>query len=276
MKEKEALTNKTVVISGAAGGLGTVLVKKYADLGYCVIAIDIDTSGIARLNHLNNVIAKTLDVTNLEQVRILINELDLDQKGLEILVCLAGIYDTFPVTEADPVFLNKIMAVNVIGTASLVQGFLKPLIKGSGRVVVVSSESYKIQTMFQPYMISKAALEAYCRAARQELALKGVKLAVIRPGAIRTPLLKWMSSPGYPGKYPIFDQEFRNCWEKSIKMVGKITSPEKVAGKILLASTVSRPKRIYRINNNPLLTLVSILPAGIIDRLIVRQFRLKG
>jgi hypothetical protein len=85
-----------------------------------------------------------------------------------------------------------------------------------------------------------------------------------------------MSEPFDTGKYPVFDQEFRNSWKKSIKMVGSITSPEKVAEKILLASTVSMPKRIYRINNNPVLTLVSFLPAGIIDRLIVRMFRLKG
>lgn len=276
MKKPEALPNKTVVISGAAGGLGTVLVKKFADLNYQVLAIDIDSIGLTSLNILENVMTKTLDVTNLEQVRKLIEELNLDKDGLGILICLAGIYETYPVTEADPTLLKKIMEVNVIGTASLIQGFMKPLVKSGGRVIVVSSESYKIQAMFQPYMISKAALEAYCRVARQELALKGVKLAVIRPGAIGTPLLNWMSSPGDPGKYPVFDQEFSNSWKKSIKMVGKITSPEKVANKILLASTASKPRRIYRINNNPLITLLSYLPVGIIDNLIIRVFRLKG
>jgi NAD(P)-dependent dehydrogenase (short-subunit alcohol dehydrogenase family) len=276
MKDNQVFSNKIVVISGAAGGLGTVLVKKFADLKYQVIAIDINASGLARFNALENVITKAIDVTDLEQIRILAKDLNLDQKGLEVLVCLAGIYDTYPVTEADPALLQKILAVNLFGTASLVQGFLNPLIKSGGRVVVVSSESYKIQAMFQPYMISKSALESYCRVARQELALKGVKMVVIRPGAIRTPLLNWMSAPWDAGKYPVFDQELRDSWKKSIKMVGRIISPEKVAGKILLASTVSMPKRIYHINNNPVLKLVSLLPSGITDRLIVRILRKKG
>ena len=273
MKDKESFPADTVVISGAAGGLGTVLVKKFAALGYNVIAVDIDKSGLARFEGLQNVIAKNIDVTSIEQVRVLAREVNLDMKGLSLLICLAGIYDSYPVTEADTSLLQKIIAVNCTRAASLVNAFLKSLIKISGRVIIVSSESYKMQAMFQPYMISKASLEAYCRVARQELALKGVKLTVIRPGAIRTPLLKWMSSPVIPGQYPVFDEEFRNSWKISVRMVGRITTPEKVAKKIIRASTVSKPKRIYRINNSPLLTFISLLPSGFTDRISVRMFR---
>jgi len=276
MKVKAAISNKTVFISGAAGGLGKVLVKEYSDLGYLVIAADIETSGLSEFSDLENVIIKKLDVTNSEQVSSLIKELDFDLKGLDVLVCLAGIYNTYPVTEADPYLFKNIMAVNLLGTASLVHGYLKPLIKNRGRVIVVSSESYKIQAMFQPYMISKAALEAYCRVARQELSLKGVKLVVIRPGAIQTPLLSWMESAGDTGKYPLFNQEFRKSWEQSVKMVGKIATPEEVTRKIIKASMVPKPKRIYRVNNNSLLTLIALLPAGILERILIRRFRIKN
>ncbi|MCK7460841.1 MAG: SDR family oxidoreductase [Sphingobacterium sp.] len=143
-----------------------------------------------RLSNLDNVMTKVLDITNAIQLNDFAKEIDLEHKGLDILICLAGIYDTFPVTEANPDLFKEIITVNLLGTAMLVQGFLKPLIRNKGRVIVVSSESYKIQAMFQPYMISKASLEAYCRVARQELDLKNVKLTVIRPGAIRTPLFK--------------------------------------------------------------------------------------
>jgi NAD(P)-dependent dehydrogenase (short-subunit alcohol dehydrogenase family) len=276
MKEKPFNTRKTVFISGAAGGLGSVLVKKFTDLGYSVFAADIDLTNLSRLNLPGNVITIPLDITNNEAVGKSIRELDLAERGLDILVCLAGIYHTYPVTEADPELFKKIMAVNMIGTAALVRGFLIPLIKNKGRVIVVSSESYKIQALFQPYMISKAALEAWCRAARQELALKDVNLTVIRPGAIRTPLLKWMESPVDEGKYPVFQKEFKKSQERSIKLVGKIALPEKVAEIIIKAATVSKPKRVYRINNNLLLTLVSFLPAGILDRLIIRIFKEKA
>lgn len=276
MMDSDTIPGKKVVISGAAGGVGTVLVRNFAELGYRVTAVDIDKTVLTRFNDLKNVTVKTCDVTNLEQVTLFAEELDLDEKGLDILICLAGIYDTYPVTEADTSLLKQIMAVNLFGTASLVSVFLKPLIKASGRVIVVSSESYKIQAMFQPYMLTKAALEAYCRVARQELALKGVKLTVVRPGAIRTPLLNWMTLPAKSGEYQVYDREFNASRKMSIKMVGRITSPEKVAGKILKASTITKPRRIIRVNNNPVLTLVSLLPVSVIEWLIIRMFKIRG
>jgi NAD(P)-dependent dehydrogenase (short-subunit alcohol dehydrogenase family) len=275
MKDTTSFPLKKVLISGAAGGLGSVLVNKFAALGYYVIAIDIDRQGLTRFDGLPNVVTKIIDITDTGQLKIMAKEIDLDVHGLDILICLAGIYDTYPVTEEDPSLLKKIIDVNLLGVVSMVKYFLEPLIIKHGRVIVVSSESYKMQALFQPYMISKAVLEAYCRVARQELALKGVKLTVIRPGAIRTPLLNWMSSPGNPGQYPVFDREFRASWNRSIKMVGKITSPEKVADKIVTASTVSKPGRVIRINNNPFLTLVSLLPSGLTEKLIIGMFRLK-
>ena len=275
MNKRAVFSDKTVFISGAAGGLGKVLVKEYAEAGFQVFAADIETSGLSIFSGLANVVRINLDVTDLDQVKSLASDLQTDKRGLDILICLAGIYNTYPVTEADPCLLEKIMAVNFLGTASLVQCFLKPLIRNKGRVIVVSSESYKVQALFQPYMISKAGLEAYCRVARQELALKGVKLVVIRPGAIRTPLLKWMESPGEAVKYPVFSQELKRSWSQSVKMVGNISEPDEVARKIFNASIASKPKRIYRVNNNALLILISLLPPWILDRIIIKRFRMK-
>lgn len=265
---------KTVFISGAAGGLGQVLVRKFADIGYKVIAVDIDAQRLDMLEPTDKVVTKTLDITDIEQVRNYIGELALNDKGLDLLVCLAGIYDTFPVTEASPELLKKIISVNVFGTAFLVQGLLIPLIRKKGRVIVASSESYKLQALFQPYMISKAALEAYCTTARQELALKGVILSVIRPGAIRTPLLKWMDKPADVKNFPVYAYELGKSRILSRRMIGKITTPEKVAQLILEASEAGRPKRIYRINNSPLLHLISFLPGWLADRVIINKFRI--
>jgi 2,3-dihydro-2,3-dihydroxybenzoate dehydrogenase len=269
-------SGKTVLISGAAGGLGSVLVKMFAEDGFHVIVTDIDSQGLAKFNSQENIQAKTVDITNPEQVSSFIKDVDLDGKGLDLLICLAGIYDSFPVTEADPELFKKMMEVNLMGTAILVQGLLNPLVKNCGRVIVVSSESYKIQAMFQPYMITKSALEAWCRVAWQELSLKGVKLVVIRPGAIKTPLLNWMENPGNHEKYPAFSKELKRSREQSVKMVGKIVTPEAVARKILKVSTTLKPKRIYRINNSFMLKIISLLPPGMFDRLVVRRFNRKG
>lgn len=266
---------KSVFISGAAGGIGSALVKFFADTGYRVIAADIDKQRLSMLNYCDSITSVHMDVTNPEQINRLKEDLELEKTGLDILICAAGIYDSYPVTEANPGLFHRMMAVNLHGTANLVQGLRAPLVKNKGHVLVISSESYKIQALFQPYMISKAALEAYCRVARQELALLGVRLTVIRPGAINTPLLNWMKSPDDPDKYPVFSKEISKSRTRSIKMVGKIESPEKVARIIFNATRVKRPKRIYRVNNSKLLSVVSLLPVFLLDWLMIRMFRIK-
>jgi len=268
-------SQKTVLISGAAGGLGSKLVKIYSEQGFRVIATDIDVDGLSKLSSLANVLTKTMDITDNKQLSALSKDLDLEKDGLDIMLCLAGIYAVYPVTEADPELFGKMLAVNFQGTASLVSAFLGPLIRSKGRVIIVSSESYKIQAMFQPYMISKAALEAWCRVANQELALKGVSLTVVRPGAIDTALLKWMRSPLKTEKYPIYSKELKKSWESSIKMVGKIISPDKVAVKIFNISTAKNLKRFYHINNSILLMIISYIPVSLFDRLVIRKFKIK-
>jgi 2,3-dihydro-2,3-dihydroxybenzoate dehydrogenase len=264
---------KKAVVSGAAGGLGREVVKALLNSDFRVIALDLDISGLDQLTPDPNLETHIADVTDPSAVKHLLASLNLDDTGLDLLICLAGSYDTFPVTERNPADFNRIMAVNFLSCPAMVSLCLPALVKSRGRVIVVSSESYKIQAMFQPYMISKAALEAYCRVAWQELALKGVALSVIRPGAIRTPLLDWMNRDGGIDPESFFYREFQASLHRSKKMVGKITPPEKVAAKIIKAATTHKPKRYYHVNNNSLLSLISILPNNWIDALIVRKFR---
>lgn len=264
---------KTAIISGAAGGLGSAVVKLFKDNGFRIIALDVDIARMADLDTDKSLLVYQLDVTKSGEIRKFAEDSGIANDGLDVLVCLAGVYDTFPLTEADPGKFKRIMDINLHGTAGLVQGLLNPLIIRQGRVIVVSSESYKIQAMFQPYMVSKAALEAYCQSARQELALRGVSLSVIRPGAIRTPLLEWMNSKEFTAQYPVFKNEMEASWQKSLKMVGRISDPIEVAGAILRAAKSPRPKRIYRVNNNPLLKLAAIIPRRILDRIMIRMIK---
>lgn len=264
---------KIVLVTGAAGGLGKPVVKSMLALGYDVIATDLDVSGLHSMPANPNLRIHQADITRDDAIRSLSDAMKLEETGLDILICMTGIYDSFPVTETDPEKFRQIMAVNVLGIASTISIMIRPLIKRQGRIVVVSSESYKIQAMFQPYMISKAALETYCRTAWQELALKNISLSVIRPGAIDTPLLKWIDRKMALQEDSVYRQEFEASLVQSKKMVGRIAPAEKVAEIAVKAATARKPKRFYPVNNNPLLSLVSLFPASLIDRMIVWRFR---
>lgn len=260
------------MISGASGGLGMSLVRVFNQAGFRVIATDIKIPAPEFFGFNPGVMFIEADITDPVQISRLVKESKANETGIDILISAAGIYDTYPVTEADPAFFNRMMAVNLFGTVNMVQGFLNALISKQGRILVISSESYKIQALFQPYMITKASLEAYCLSARQELSLKGVRLVVIRPGAINTPLLDWMKAEIKQERYPVYSKEFLAGHAVSLKMVGKLTSPDLVADRVFKAATTHHPKRIYRIRNNPLLSIASILPAVFLEKIIRKKF----
>ncbi len=273
MEQVQALSNRTAIITGAAGGLGRAVIDGLLPHQYRLIAIDIDQNALHALSQLfPQIETHCVDITDAGQVETLDQRLDLQDTGLDLLICLAGIYDTFPVTEGHSEAFLRMMSVNFLSPAAMIRKFLRPLAARNGRVIVVSSESYKIQAMFQPYMVSKAALEAYCRAARQELTLKGISLSVIRPGAIATPLLDWRQRDhDHPGS--LYEEEFRRSFRESKKLVGKVTPPSVVAQVIINAAQAGKPKWVYPVNNNPLLTLITLIPHRILDRLIVGRIR---
>ena len=130
---------KTVFISGAGGGLGKALVNEFSGMGYRVIATELELSKLADFKGNPDIIPVRLDVTDPIAIKTVIEKLEMDRTGIDILISQAGIYDTFPLTEADPARFSRIMDVNLHGTVSLVQGLLQPLIKKKGRVIVVSS-----------------------------------------------------------------------------------------------------------------------------------------
>ena len=181
--------------------------------------------------------------------------------NIDVLISNAGIFDFYPVTEAGSGKLSEIFDVNVFGLANTIKYFLPLLISPQGRLIVISSESYKVPSPFQPYAVSKQALEPLYKAIKLELSVKGIKCVLIRPGAIQTKILDdVIHFSRYPGD-SLFEKEFINFIDSIPKYIGKISKPEEVAQLVLKAGTARRPKPVYNINHNLLVSLLSHLPA---------------
>ncbi len=273
-KIKESLKN-AVLITGAAGGIGSATVKTFSDKGYNIVATDIDTSKLDYLEENGQVMAIRCDVTKPGSVRDLYSEIKKRDLNIGIMISCAGIYETYPVTEADTDKYKKIMEVNFLSHQYLLSTFIRDLTLSDGRFIVVSSESIKLPVLFQPYMISKIALEAFAVTARQEMALKGVKVIIVRPGAVMTGLLDWMQGVENPVDNSIFEEEFQKSFHMSTRLAGLPASPEKVADTLYRAATATKPRKAYNVNHNPLLSLVSTIPYPILEKIIMKKLRAK-
>ena len=161
--------------------------------------------------------------------------------------------------------------VNTFGPYRVTKTFFSLLIGPKSKVINISSESVKLPTLFQPYPVSKIAMEALMRSIGQELSLKEVQLTFIRPGAIKTALLEHLHTLERAPKESLFKKEYDQFIEKAPKREGNPIEPSVAASKIYKISQKSRLKYVYRINNNTLLRIASVLPAGIVNCMMKRM-----
>jgi len=262
---------KTVLISGSGRGLGKATAEVYHKAGFFVIVTDVNEELLNTYPKTKNYLTVSMDVSSEESVKECYKLVSLKIEQLDVLVSNAGIFDFYPVSEAGSEKLNRIIDINVLGLANLSKYFLPLLEKNSGRVVVVSSESYKVPSPFQPYSVSKQMLESIFKAISVELSVKQIKCVLVRPGAIQTQILDDTIHYSDLNSTKRYKDEFRNFVKSVPKFIGKVATTKQVANLILKAGISKRPKPVYSINHNPLVTLLSFLP----DRM-KRYFILKS
>jgi NAD(P)-dependent dehydrogenase (short-subunit alcohol dehydrogenase family) len=153
------------------------------------------------------------------------------------------------------------------------QIFLPILKKPGGRIINISSESLHLNVPFMPYPISKMALEGYAKVLRQELKFSGIDVIIIRPGAIRTQLLKKVSLIRFPVTEPTLDKAFRKFAGSAPREIGKTLEPEVVAEFVYNVSQILKPKVIYKINNSKKLRIASLLPYAVIEKMITKKLK---
>lgn len=265
--------NKIVLITGAAGGLGSALSRIFSQNSFQVVETDIffEENDIPVIqNDILRIKADVASENSMEKCAMLVRK---EFERLDIVICNAGIFDFFPLSESGGDGLKRIFEVNVLGLANSIKYFLPLLAKSKGRLVTISSESYKIPAPFQPYAVSKQALEKLHFGISQELMLKGISSVLIRPGAIQTNIMDETLNFNPKNADSLFKREFEKLIESVPKYIGTVKHPVEVAKLVFNAATAKNPKRIYKINHNPWVTLLSALPKSLQDWSIKRQLK---
>jgi NAD(P)-dependent dehydrogenase (short-subunit alcohol dehydrogenase family) len=247
---------RTVLITGAANGLGKALAEEFARHGWMVFAADIESVPSVQ----PGIITLHMDVTDTTSIHAAYAAVSQNISSLDLLINCAGIYQAYPLSEVSFDDLFRIYSINTFGAFRVIRQFVPLLFPARGRIVSISSESVKFPSLFQPYQATKIALEAIHCTIGQELYLKGIRMALIRPGAIQTRMTGQVERLVNPVHDSIFEREFARFAALAPKFRGRILSPEKTAGKIYRIATKRHLRSVYRINNNPLLLFISLIP----------------
>ena len=204
------MADKVIWITGASSGIGKALAIKFAKEGWKV-AIS------ARRENLLNEIAKTyndifpypLDVTDSKKCELVFNSIKEKFKNVDISVFSTGIHDPKSEKSLDLNKVRQIMEVNFFGTINSVNAVYKYYKeRKSGQISIVSSVAgYRGLPAGGAYCASKSALTSFTESLNFDMKRKNVRVSLISPGFIKTPMTDQNDFPMPMIKTPEFAAE---------------------------------------------------------------------
>jgi NAD(P)-dependent dehydrogenase (short-subunit alcohol dehydrogenase family) len=224
-----------------------------------------------------------LDVTLKEEISSAAERVTglVGENGLDGLVNNAGISIGGPLEFIPMDLVRRQFEVNVLGQVGVIQAFLPLLRRTKGRIINISSTSgLNAVPLLGPYAASKFALEALSDSLRVELRPWGIKVIVIEPGRITTPIWDrslavadaWLAEAP-PSIFDLYGSYIPYLRDWAISAGKRGLPVQRVSDVIVRALTVPDPKARYLIVGYPraVVFLLRLAPTGLRDRLIARR-----
>ncbi len=189
-----SLENKVVMLTGAIGGIGSVLAKGMADVGAQMALCDIDPVKLDKLAEEINTdgIAKsfTLNVLKMESIKVCVENVIKEFGRVDVLVNCAGINKREGFLDVEEETYDRIMGINLKGLYFLTQEVVKHMIKeNKGNIInMASHNSVGMLGGVSVYGATKSAVTALTRSMAVEWAKYNIRANAIAPGHILTPL----------------------------------------------------------------------------------------
>lgn len=187
---------KTVLITGAAGGIGYHLSWYFLGSGHKVIMLDIDENGLKEASHqLERFFDKRyfetecVDITDLDQINNFIEGNTGSHKyDIDILINNAGIGQHSTLINTDTDRLSKLMEINFFGPEKLIKAVIPGMLeRGHGQIVnICSGQVFFNLPAWAAYTCTKAALASYSEALYHELKPYGIHVTTAYPFMVNT------------------------------------------------------------------------------------------
>jgi len=235
--------NKIAWITGASSGIGRAVALRLADEGWQVAASARSTGKLAELEALRpgRILSFPVDVTQQDAVAATVAEIEDRMGPLDLALFSAGSYKRDSATRFQGKDLAEVMTLNVIGTGYCLDAVIPKMVaRRAGHIAVVASVAGYVGLPGGAfYGATKAALINLCEGLYPELEKEGVRLTVINPGFVETPLTQ---KNDFPMPFLIGVDEAAESIVKGLKSGRfEIIFPWKMAVAIKLLNALPRP-----------------------------------
>ena len=179
--------NKNILITGASGGIGNELVKKFVSLGANVLGSGTKTEKLELIKkQYPNIKVKKFDIANHSGIEEFIDSVSLELGGLDVLINNAGInLDNLSIRMKVEEW-KKVIDINLTSTFLLSKYAIKKMLKNKfGRIVNITSVVGHVGNLGQPnYSASKAGIIGMSKSLAIEYAKKNITINCVSPGFI--------------------------------------------------------------------------------------------
>lgn len=216
----ENFTDRTILVTGASGGIGGATVRRLRERGATVLAAGRDEQALAALAEETGARPHPFELTEEESVRAAIEGLDLD--GVVNCGGWGGAIET--PQDADVEVFDKVMAINARSTLLVTKYASREMIQHGrgGSIVNVSSQASLVGLKGHiAYGSSKAAMDNITRVSALELGEHGIRVNSVNPTVVMTPMSAWYwGRPEIEG--PFLEQMPLGRWATEDDIAGPI------------------------------------------------------
>ena len=220
----------TVIVTGGASGLGAAVAHAVQEAGGTPVVLDLQRPA-------NGLAARTVDLADTRAAEAAVDAVALEHGNVRGVVTAAGIDACGTLRDVEAEAWERVVAVNLLGTAAVVRAALPHLERSGGRVVTVASTlGLKAVSDATAYCASKFGVVGFTRALAAETAGRvGVTLLV--PGGMRTHFFD-----GRPDQYkPGPDANLAEPWEIAQAVVFALGRPAGVELRELVMAADTEP-----------------------------------
>jgi NAD(P)-dependent dehydrogenase (short-subunit alcohol dehydrogenase family) len=226
------LQDRTAVITGGSSGIGLATAKRFAEEGAHVFIVGRRQSELNKaVDHIGkNVTAVQGDVTRMEDLDRLYSKVKAERGSVDVLFANSGFVEHQAIWEISPEHYDKTFDVNVRGVIFTVQKAL-PILRDNASIILTGSvATIKGLPAHDTYSATKAAVRSLARTWTMELKGRGIRVNVISPVAIDTPIIDSQASS------PEDAEKIRQNFAAATPL-GRIGRPEEIASAALFLAS---------------------------------------